>query len=184
MANFNVIHYGGEGGEFKFVFGRKVYFGTDDNDAMIGGTGKNVMNAGEGEDLLRAGAGNDMLNGGSGDDTLYGGLGEDALLGVNGSDTFIGGEDALLGVNGSDTFIGGADADRFILGAGDDVIEDYNSSEGDKIGIAFLTNYRFEQIEGDVKVFSDQGETTIKNTELDELTVINKGQIVDLSQVN
>ena len=168
MANFNVIHYGGEGGEFKFVFGRKVYFGTDDNDAMIGSTGKNVMNAGEGEDLLRAGAGNDMLNGGSGDDTLYGGLGEDALLGGN----------------GSDTLIGGADADRFILGAGDDVIEDYNSSEGDKIGIAFLTNYRFKQIEGDVKVFSDQGETTIKNTELDELTVINKGQIVDLSQVN
>ena len=161
MANFNVIRVHPKSGKFKLG-------GTDKNDAMIGSTGRDILNSGVGEDLIAADAGNDLILGGSGNDTLRGGLGADILFG---------GKD-------DDRLIGGGDADRFLLSSGNDVIVDYDASDGDKIGIAFLTNYRFKQIGADVKVLSDQGETTIQNVELVELTVINKGQIVDLSLVD
>ena len=153
MENFNGIPYDGESGELKFVQGRSPFYGTDEKDILIGSSRRNLLHGEEGNDIIKAGAGNDWLGGGDGDDTLHGGSGIDTLLGGKGNDTLIGGEDA----------------DRFCLGVGNDVIADYNSNEGDFIGLAFLTNWRFEQIGADVKVFSDQGVTTIQNTELEAM---------------
>ena len=153
MENFNVIPYGGESGELKFVQSRSPFYGTDEKDILIGSSRRNLLHGEKGNDIIKAGAGNDWLGGGGGDDTLHGGSGIDTLLGGKGNDTLIGGEDA----------------DRFFLGVGNDVIADYNSNEGDFIGLAFLTNWRFEQIGADVKVFSDQGVTKIQNTELEAI---------------
>ncbi|WP_439820412.1 LapA family giant adhesin [Pseudomonas sp. HLG18] len=88
----------------------------------------------DGNDTLLGGAGNDILFGGGGNDVLDGGKGNDILLGGTGNDTLIGGP-------GNDILIGGSGADTFVWKAGDtgnDVIKDFNASEGDRIDLRDL----------------------------------------------
>jgi uncharacterized protein YegL len=69
--------------------------------------------------------GNDILNGGAGNDILYG----------------QGGNDILIGGAGDDILYGGTGADTFVWQKGDvgnDVIKDFNVSEGDRIDLADL----------------------------------------------
>ncbi|WP_146029760.1 Ig-like domain-containing protein, partial [Stutzerimonas stutzeri] len=69
--------------------------------------------------------GNDILNGGAGNDILYG----------------QGGNDILIGGEGNDILYGGTGADTFVWKAGDignDVIKDFNASEGDRIDLRDL----------------------------------------------
>ncbi|WP_409316489.1 LapA family giant adhesin [Pseudomonas sp. KCJK9016] len=93
-----------------------------------------VSGAHDGNDTLLGGAGNDILFGNGGNDVLDGGKGNDILLGGSGNDTLIGGQ-------GNDILIGGSGADTFVWKAGDtgnDVIKDFNASEGDRIDLRDL----------------------------------------------
>jgi hypothetical protein len=93
-----------------------------------------VSGAHDGNDTLLGGAGNDILFGSGGNDVLDGGKGHDILLGGTGNDTLIGGQ-------GNDILIGGSGADTFIWKSGDtgnDVIKDFNASEGDRIDLRDL----------------------------------------------
>ncbi|WP_272888555.1 cadherin-like domain-containing protein, partial [Stutzerimonas stutzeri] len=88
-------------------------------------------------------AGNDYLSGGAGDDLLYGLQGNDTLDGGTGNDLLVGGagDDILIGGLGNDQLNGGGGADTFVWKAGDmgnDVIKDFNTSEGDRIDLRDL----------------------------------------------
>ena len=69
-----------------------------------------VLNGEAGDDVIWASSGADDLNGGDGDDILFGGAGIDNLTGGAGADTF-----------------------EFENASGNDVIKDYNLSQGDKL---------------------------------------------------
>ena len=69
-----------------------------------------MINGEAGSDVIWASAGDDTLNGGEGNDVLFGGAGVDTLIGGSGSDTF-----------------------EFEKASGNDVIKDYNLSQGDKL---------------------------------------------------
>ncbi|MED5531986.1 MAG: hypothetical protein VYA61_06430, partial [Pseudomonadota bacterium] len=69
-----------------------------------------VLNGEAGDDVIWASSGADDLNGGDGDDVLFGGAGIDNLTGGAGADTF-----------------------EFENASGNDVIKDYNLSQGDKL---------------------------------------------------
>nr|WP_315445165.1 immunoglobulin-like domain-containing protein [uncultured Pseudomonas sp.] len=93
-----------------------------------------VSGAHDGNDTLLGGAGNDILFGSGGNDLLDGGKGNDILLGGTGNDTLIGGQ-------GNDILIGGSGADTFVWKSGDtgnDVIKDFNASQGDRIDLRDL----------------------------------------------
>ncbi|QSJ14074.1 cadherin-like domain-containing protein [Nostoc sp. UHCC 0702] len=77
-----------------------------------------TLNGTPGDDKIRGLAGNDTLNGLAGNDILDGGKGKDILTGGTGADTFVLNPSYGWGNNGKDT------------------ITDFNSSEGDKIGLA------------------------------------------------
>lgn len=89
------------------LFGREGAYGYDGNDILYGR---------EGNDYIAAREGNDILNGGEGNDRLYGENGNDVLVGGEGNDYLNGG-------SGSDTYIHN-------LGDGNDIIENYDISEG------------------------------------------------------
>ena len=79
---------------------------------------------------------NDTLTGDLGDNTLFGGAGNDVLTGSDGND--------WLGAGGgSNTMNGGLGADTFAVGGGNDIIQDFNSGQSDKVVVntgAFITN--------------------------------------------
>ena len=60
------------------------------------------------------------------------------------------GDDVLVGGAGADTLIGGLGADTFVL-AGDDLISDFNSAEGDSVSLGNLASsdvVRFDNVKG------------------------------------
>ncbi|MNQ17251.1 Poly(beta-D-mannuronate) C5 epimerase 1 [compost metagenome] len=72
--------------------------------------------------------------GGSADSTFAGSVGNDYISGGAGIDTLIGNE-------GNDILLGGTGADRFVWQTGDtgqDVLKDFNASEGDRIDLSDL----------------------------------------------
>ena len=62
--------------------------GTDEDDTIYGGAGKDTILGGDSNDELYGEKGNDSLIGGTGDDSLWGGKGTDTLLGGAGNDVF------------------------------------------------------------------------------------------------
>ncbi|MEO1152175.1 MAG: Ig-like domain-containing protein [Pseudomonadota bacterium] len=107
--------------------------GTDNDDAIGGGTRADVIFGRDGDDRIVANGGNDTVLGDAGDDTLVGGSGRDVLLGGDDNDRVDGGggADILLGGAGNDTIQGrggaddtddGAGHDRVIAGGGNDTI--------------------------------------------------------------
>jgi uncharacterized repeat protein (TIGR01451 family) len=86
--------------------------GTNKADDLVGTDGDDVICAGNGKDHVDAGAGNDIVVGGNGKDHLIGGEGNDSLLGRNGKDELVGdaGLDVLAGGNGKDLLDGDDDA--------------------------------------------------------------------------
>ncbi len=90
--------------------------GTEASDLINGSKYSDIINGGNGHDVLYGNAGNDLLNGGDGNDLLIGGI-------------------------GNDTLTGGAGADVFMWKAGDvgnDVIKDFNATQGDRIDLSDL----------------------------------------------
>ena len=105
--------------------------GANDSLDASATTGNNNFSGGGGDDTLIGGSGNDILDGGIGNDTLTGNAGVDRLYGGDGIDTLIGGA-------GRDLLVGGGGADLFVLGTlgvDADTIQDFNQSQGDRIGL-------------------------------------------------
>lgn len=93
-----------------------------------------VSGAHDGKDALLGGTGDDIIFGQGGNDSLDGGSGNDILLGGTGNDLLDGGK-------GNDTLIGGLGGDTFVWKAGDtgtDVIKDFKAAEGDRIDLRDL----------------------------------------------
>ncbi|WP_418949300.1 immunoglobulin-like domain-containing protein, partial [Pseudomonas fulva] len=113
----------------------------------------------DGNDILSGGNGNDILFGQGGNDILDGGKGNDILLGGSGNDTLIGGP-------GDDILIGGSGADTFVWKAGDygnDVIKDFNRSEGDRIDLKdLLQGEKGSIIDNYLKLSTVEGTTTLQ----------------------
>jgi Ca2+-binding RTX toxin-like protein len=91
------------------AYNRKVIFGSDANEQLLGLSGS---------DRLFGAAGGDTLDGAGGDDYLEGGAGEDSLFGGSGDDTLVGGAgaDRLEGGAGNDAYLfeGALDADTIV----------------------------------------------------------------------
>ena len=97
-----------------------------------------AIRAGKGDDIVDLTSANFVLTEAI---TVYGGAGDDNLWGSNGNDTIDGGEDndTLFGGAGDDTLIGGHGADvfQFTATSGSNVIEDFNSVDGDSVELHY-----------------------------------------------
>lgn len=128
--------------------GNDDLFGLNGDDALNGGAGDDELAGGGGKDTLDGGDGHDMLQGDAGNDLLIGGAGNDDLIGGGGNDRLRGGSanDTMNGGAGRDYFLGGSGADTFVFGDGDtsatrslaDQIEDFTSSQGDRIDLSAM----------------------------------------------
>ena len=105
--------------------------GTNKDDTLLGGEGKDNLVGLNGNDTLRAFQGKDWLYGDNGNDLLDGGEGRDFLYGGNGDDELRGGKgkDDMYGENGNDLLIGGCGPDLMDGGRGDDVLFGGNSPD-------------------------------------------------------
>lgn len=138
--------------------GNDIILGGGDDDSIDGGNDNDDLSGGAGNDILIGGGGNDTVFGGSGNDTLSGSGGNDILIGFNGVN---GNElDHLTGFAGADTFVLGNAASSFYLnsiGSSFAHIEDFTSSEGDKI-----------QVNGSVSGYTlDKSRSTVGSSTLD-----------------
>jgi Ca2+-binding RTX toxin-like protein/lipopolysaccharide export system protein LptC len=121
-----------------------------------------------GNDTLLGGEGNDIVYGLGGNDTLDGGVGDDILLGGSGTDTLLGGagKDLLMGGKGDDTLTGGAGADSFIWkdkDIGNDVVKDFNASQGDRIDLKeLLRGEALDTIGNFVQITTKGGVSTLQ----------------------
>ncbi|NES68506.1 MAG: peptidylprolyl isomerase, partial [Okeania sp. SIO2D1] len=148
-----------------------VINGNQGDDSLDGRDSSDYLRGGKGFDLLSGGPDSDILNGNLDNDTLFGGRGDDFLRGGKDSDILTGGEgnDILIGDAGTDNLAGEAGADTFILTLIEneednaDTIEDFNFSEGDRIGISVqISSLSFTQ-EGSNTVIQLEGETEEDN---------------------
>ncbi|WP_184568095.1 CAP domain-containing protein [Sulfitobacter undariae] len=146
----------GGGGGNDFLYGDNgddLIWGGDGDDVIEGGLHNDRLNGGAGEDHIIGEQGDDAIDGGWGNDTIYGGSGKDVLSGERGDDVISGGwgNDRIFGQEGHDTlsgdegddFIwagwgdddvtGGSGADVFVFGHkdGNDIIRDFDATEGD-----------------------------------------------------
>lgn len=114
IANYNVIQgtngndnlNGGAGRDLIFGYGgNDKLSGGSDNDCLVGGPGNDRLIGGSANDVLLAGDNNDRLDGDSGNDNLFGGNGNDDLRGGSGSDLIDGEADVddAKGGTGTDT---------------------------------------------------------------------------------
>jgi len=99
--------------------------GTDGNDTLTGYATADTISSGVGDDRINALGGNDTLDGSEGNDTLNAGTGDDVLIGGAGNDTLNGG-------SGSDVY-------RFERGWGQDILDNYDSSETKVDAIEFVS---------------------------------------------
>lgn len=147
---------------------RKSYWGTPDDDIIIGSPydddigaddGDDIVDALDGNDNVQGGAGDDHINGGAGDDVLVGGLGNDVIFGGAGNDLIQGGEgnDRLFGEDGRDSVFGGAGVDYLDGGAGNDHLEGGDGCDTLLGGI------------GDDRLIGDDGADTLEGGEGNDL---------------
>ncbi|MEL6766399.1 MAG: hypothetical protein AAFP17_04410 [Pseudomonadota bacterium] len=100
-------------------------FGSNDDDSLFGGFGRDFIFGRGGNDDIGGGAGRDLLFGGSGNDTVDGGRGRDFIDGGEG-------QDELTGGKGRDTFFFGdnrlpeeANTEGRDIVGGEDTITDF-----------------------------------------------------------
>ena len=110
--------------------GNDFLLGTAKDDIIYGLKGDDQIYSLSGDDTTIGGKGDDTMDGGIGNDTIYGNKGNDFLVGNTGSDTLIAGtdDDTLRGRN---SFVSEAEPDSFDCGKGFDLLDDFDSSEGD-----------------------------------------------------
>ena len=119
-----------------------------------------------------------ILDGTTGNDTLAGLSGNDILNGFEGDDIFYAG-------SGDDTMTGGAGMDQFVTIAGNDVVTDYNLTEGDVLVIGdllqtddtYLLNHLSVEDDGSnnvkINVLDDSGNATGHSITLDNMNFSN-----------
>jgi hypothetical protein len=102
--------------------GRDLVFAGFGNDRVAGGAGHDVLDGEHGADVVAGGPGRDTLFGEFGNDVLRGGPGGDALRGGHGADRLLGGQgkDTLFGNPGSDEIAGGPGSDLVVADSYDD----------------------------------------------------------------
>ena len=151
------------GGQSLTLKTGELIFGDDNNNSLVGGTGKDSIFGAGGNDTIKGSSGKDILWGDAGDDKLYGGSGSDTLNGDAGNDTLWGGK-------GNDLLTGGAGDDVFIYTAGNDTITDY--AAGDKISLnaADISN---STLSGDNVIFTiGTGKLTVRDAKADIITLL------------
>jgi len=92
--------------------------GVEGNNTLFGGRGNDTLVAGNADDILLGNKDDDLLFGGNGNDSLYGGQGNDTLIAGDGNDILFGdkGNDILYGgAKGTDTLVGGEGNDTFVM---------------------------------------------------------------------
>lgn len=101
-----------------------VLIGTDGDDVLIAGGGRDTIYGGDGDDTLNGRGGPDALFGDDGDDTMLGLGGPDTLSGGAGNDVMYGhgGPDVMDGGSGNDSLDGGGAPDTLIGGDGNDIL--------------------------------------------------------------
>jgi Ca2+-binding RTX toxin-like protein len=123
--------------------GSDVLSGAAGNDWLYGGMGTDLLYGGDGADFVYGNNDNDTIYGGAGNDWIHGGMESDLIFGEAGNDTIRGGidNDSLSGGTGNDALAGGAGADQFFFRSleGQDTIEDFNRSDGDKIVLTSIS---------------------------------------------
>ncbi|WP_193198102.1 calcium-binding protein [Nostoc sp. MG11] len=124
------------------LFARNVvtFLNDLDNDIIGFDNSADVINGQGGNDTIHGRSGNDLLRGGTGNDVLIGGAGNDTLTGNAGNDVLIGGK-------GADSFFYNTFTPFTTTAIGEDIITDFNHSEGDKI---VLSKSTFGMITSDV----------------------------------
>ncbi len=141
IATTGVYHpYPGNNGFIEFS-GKDILEGGKGNDSLSGEGNSDTLTGGSGNDTLNGGNGNDLLNGGDGDDTLLGESGNDTLIGASGADIFT--FKILFPSQNSSNFQLSSQAQQGaiiptfppITQQGIDIIEDFDSTQGDKIKI-------------------------------------------------
>ena len=132
---------------FQYIFsesGDSVYQQVP-GMAIYAGNGDERRNGTSLPDFIHGGDGSDRLYGFDEDDSLYGDDGDDILYGGKGNDYIFGGlgEDVLYGQKGKDSLTGDAGADQYCFttkkqfgNSRADMIIDFNSGEGDTIGLS------------------------------------------------
>ncbi|MEM1169948.1 MAG: peptidylprolyl isomerase [Cyanobacteria bacterium P01_H01_bin.35] len=162
-----------------------VINGNQGDDTLDGRDSSDYLRGGKGLDLLSGGLDDDILSGNLDSDTLFGGKGNDILRGGKDSDLLTAGEgnDILIGDAGTDNLLGEDGADTFVLAVIDneednaDTIEDFNFSEGDRIGVSEpISTLSFTQ-EGNSTVIEIEAEEeennivlgTVNNSVLEEV---------------
>jgi len=133
--------------------------GADGNDSLDGGSGDDVITGGADDDTISGGSGSDTLYGDDGDDSIdggddtdsiYGGSGHDTIVGGRGDDTIFGddGDDVISGGAGNDQLYGNSGADTFSLesGGGQDIVKDFQASEGDTVDVSYSGINSFDDL--------------------------------------
>lgn len=115
------------------------FFGTSNNDTLIGGSDNDILQGFSGNDAVSGGLGNDLLLGETGDDTLNGNEGNDTLLGGEG-------DDSLTGGSGTDLLAGGLGNDTYFL-TDNDVITESADAGIDTVQTTLLTTILGDNLE-------------------------------------
>ncbi|MBF8672683.1 calcium-binding protein, partial [Pseudomonas putida] len=117
------------------------YFGTSQDDSIIGSAGHDYLHGSAGNDQLNGLGGNDYVNAWDGNDAVAGGDGNDLMDGNFGDDTVSGGagDDQVFGGYGNDILSGdsGNDLYRYVLGHGADIIDNRSADLADLDAIQF-----------------------------------------------
>lgn len=117
--------------------GSSAAFGTNGDDWLLSGVGRQDLIANGGDDVVFGSAQNNRLEGGNGNDILYAGGSNDQIIGGTG-------DDLIYGQAGNDVHTGGSGADTFVFDTSDintitDVLfnnnrlTDFSTAEGDVI---------------------------------------------------
>ena len=143
--------------------GAEARYLSENDDVVFGNAYRDVLLGDGGNDELRGLSKSDLLNGGLGDDRLLGGPGSDQIFGGSGSDVIHGGwgHDEIRPGSGDDRVRGGYGSDLFVIGSGDDVIEDFRVADYDKIGIRDFMDYSLAQIDNDLRISTEIGNTIL-----------------------
>jgi Ca2+-binding RTX toxin-like protein len=125
------------GDSFIFATNDLLHPVSNNNYAIYGGSGRDLIFAGQGNVTVHAGSGSDLVAAGSGNATLEAGDGTDVLAtNSTGTNVLTGGrgEDALI-VNrgGTNTLLGGSGHDLFILKEGAGLVNGDNFDFGQEV---------------------------------------------------
>lgn len=146
--------------------------GNEGDDAVGGGAGADTVRGGKGNDVVTGGLDDDKVYGDSGNDFVNGNEGNDSVFGGDGNDTLRGeiGDDRITGNAGNDQLFGDLGADVFVLSKDQDLILDFDASEGDKIEVLASTPYTLgstgSEGTGDLQIIRDVGITTLVGVSL------------------